>query len=80
MKNNEKIIYKKIRKIINNKFNVEINSTNTIIASELSSLDRITFFILIEDEFNVSYDFEKPLITISDVIDFITSYKERNHE
>lgn len=67
-------IYEKVKSILNDDFNIEINELNSNTELELSSIDKISFILKIEDEFNVSYKFEKPLDTIQDIIDFIIDY------
>jgi acyl carrier protein len=68
-------IYEKIIDIFQYEFNVKVDDINTSLESELSSIDRISFLLKMEDEFNISYNFEKPLNTIQDVVDFIIDYK-----
>jgi len=64
-------IFEKVQMILKNDFNVIISDVETTLKSELTSIDIITFYLLIEDEFEISYNFEKPLKTIMDVVEFV---------
>lgn len=76
MEDEQRYIYEnKIKSLINDGFDVQIDNIDTRLEYELSSIDRISFLLQIEDEFNISYNFERPLSTIRDVVDFIINYK-----
>lgn len=64
-------ISEKVKTILEKEFDVVIKDINTSLSSEITSIDIITFYLLIEDEFEISYNFEKPLKTVNDVVNYI---------
>lgn len=47
---------------------------------ELSSIDYVEFMVKIEEEFNIVYEFDTQINTVSDLISYINHYSDNNKE
>lgn len=67
-------IRNKIKKILKNNFDLEIENDDEKIFHHLDSINNIRYTILIENNFNINIDPEIILSTIKETIDYIKKH------
>ena len=81
MSNTRENIFEKIKLLITEHYSIcdsKIKEDSKFLDNleiGFSSMDFVSFILLIEEEFEVEYNFDPPIVSVSDIVDYIVSNK-----